>query len=81
MYQETVWDFESKGSLGEICVLHHASCSTASRIVQYYITHRAVLHYASCSFILQVLELALGLTQLCSSWVQGLFPRGRVDGS
>jgi hypothetical protein len=24
MYKETVWDFESKGSIGKVCVLHHA---------------------------------------------------------
>jgi hypothetical protein len=24
MYWETVWDFEGKGTLGKICVLHHA---------------------------------------------------------
>jgi hypothetical protein len=23
MYRETVWDFEGKGSLSKVCVLHH----------------------------------------------------------
>jgi hypothetical protein len=38
-----------------------------------------IMQYTVCCFILQVIELASGVTQSWTSWVRGLFPRGRVD--